>query len=269
MPQTDMKLAWLTDMHLNFVGRSAVEGLCNAIRSTGTDAILITGDIATSLYLCRYLQYLAEDLRRPIYFVLGNHDYYGSSIRSVNAQVTKVVEESQHLVWLSRSGVVELLHDTCLIGHEGLADGRLGDPEGSEVDLNDYHHIEELHQPTKERRLHVQNMLGDAAAEHLESNLKSAIGKYKKIIVALHAPPFREACWHLGQNSDDNYLPHFACKATGEVLKAAMAKHPDTSMTVYCGHTHSGGYTEILPNLRVFTAGAEYRHPSIASIIQV
>ncbi len=47
-----------------------------------------------------------------------------------------------------------------------------------------------------------------------------------------------------------------------------MVDHLDSSMTVYCGHTHSGGYVEILPNLRVFTAGAEYKHPCIADIIE-
>jgi len=163
------KLAWLTDIHLNFIGRSAVEELCNNIRSSGANAILITGDIATSLHLCRYLEYLADDLQRPIYFVLGNHDYYGSSLKRVNNEVAKVVKRNQYLLWLSRSGVVELSSDTCLIGHEGLADSRLGDPDGSQVVLNDYCQIEELRQPSKELRIKVQNKLGDAAARHQRS----------------------------------------------------------------------------------------------------
>ncbi len=43
-----MKLAWLTDIHPNFVGRNAVEGLCTSINMSGTDAVLISGDITTS-----------------------------------------------------------------------------------------------------------------------------------------------------------------------------------------------------------------------------
>lgn len=264
-----MKLAWLTDIHLNFVGRSQVEGLCESIHSSGADAVLITGDLATSAYLCRYLEFIAENLKRPIYFVLGNHDYYGSSFKKINSEVAKIVKNNQHLVWLSRSVVIELSPDTCLIGHEGLADGRLGDPVGSSVILNDYYHIEELRQPSKELRLKVQNRLGDAAARHLKKLLNTDVGKYKRIIVALHVPPFSEACWHLGQISDDNFLPHFSCKATGVVLKFFMTKHVEISMSVYCGHTHSGGYAEILPNLRVFTAGAEYRQPCISDFISI
>jgi hypothetical protein len=170
---------------------------------------------------------------------------------------------------LSRSGVIYLTSDTCLIGHEGLADGRLGDPEGSQVVLNDYRFIQELAQPTKELRLAVQQKLGDEAAEHLDTQVSEAVKQYKKIIVGLHVPPFREACWHEGHICDDNYLPHFGCKATGDVLKAAMMAHPEVSMTVYCGHTHSGGYAQILPNLEVISAGAEYYKPCIAKIIQV
>ena len=264
-----MKLCWLTDLHLTFAGPREVEELCDTIRSKGADAILITGDIASSLHLCRFLEHFANDFQMPIYFVLGNHDYYGSSIKSVNSEVAKLVKANLNLVWLSKTGVVELSADTCLVGHEGLADGRLGDPVGSRVDLNDYHNIKELRQPTKELRLEVQHKLGDAAAKHLEKQLNVAIKKYNKIIVALHVPPFAEACWHEGHNTDDNYLPHFGCQATGEVLRSIMAKHPELSMSVYCGHTHSGGFAQILPNLRVFTAGAEYYNPGVTDIIQI
>src|SRR5690242_1441897 len=123
-----MKIIWVTDLHLNFVGRDTVEELCRIIRSQDADAVLITGDIATSSDLCPYLSFLAKYIQRKIYFVLGNHDYYHSSIKSINAQVANVVKENKHLVWLSKSGVIKLTYDTCIIGHEGLADGCLGDP---------------------------------------------------------------------------------------------------------------------------------------------
>ncbi len=265
-----MKLAWLTDIHLNFIRQIEVkEVLCYEIHRSRADAVLITGDIAASANLCQHLEFLAKQIQKPIYFVLGNHDYYGSSIERVNSEVAKVVEQNNHLVWLSQSGVIELSPDTCLIGHEGFADGRLGDPLGSQVVLNDYHLIKELHQPTKELRLKIQNELGDAAARHIETRLNEAINRYNNIIVALHVPPFYEACWHLGKLTDDNFLPHFACKATGDVLKTAMQAHPNVSMVVYCGHTHSGGYTEILSNLRVFTGAAEYSNPCITDCIHV
>jgi len=65
----------------------------------------------------------------------------------------------------------------------------------------------------------------------------------------MHVPPFRNACWHEGKISDDEYLPHFACKAVGDVLVDVMKKYPEGKLTVLCGHTYSKGVANILPNL--------------------
>jgi Icc-related predicted phosphoesterase len=266
-----MQLAWLTDIHLNFVGREEVNRLCADIRTSGADAVLITGDIATSLNITRYLDHFATTLQMPVYFVLGNHDYYGSSIREVNDAVGKLISETPLLTWLSACpACIPLTYTTCLVGHEGLADGRMGDPEGSEVMINDYYRIKELVKPSKRARLEVQHELGDDAAAHLRGQLTRAIdASYRKIIVALHVPPFSEACWYLGKNSTDEYLPHFGCRATGEVLREFALNYPLIDISVYCGHTHSSGYAEILPNLRVFTAGAEYEKPRIERLLTV
>jgi hypothetical protein len=82
-------------------------------------------------------------------------------------------------------------------------------------------------------------------------------------------PPFRESCWHKGKISDDDWLPHFACKAVGDVLLNAMRQWPDRQMTVLCGHTHSSGEALILPNLKVFTGAAEYGRPIVQTVLEI
>jgi Icc-related predicted phosphoesterase len=109
-----------------------------------------------------------------------------------------------------------------------------------------------LRKQTRETKL---NELGDEAAAHLRKLLPDAL-KFNHVIVLTHVPPFREACWHQGKISDNNWLPHFACKAVGDVLLEAMIAAPDKRMTVLCGHTHGSGEAELLPNLRVLTGGA-------------
>src|SRR5438874_8164912 len=95
--------------------------------------------------------------------------------------------------------------------------------------------------------------LGDEASAYLRSVLPEALRRFRHVIVLTHVPPFREACWHQGRISTDDYLPHFTCKAAGDALREAMAAQPDRQMTVLCGHTHGEGEARILPNLRVLT----------------
>lgn len=84
-----------------------------------------------------------------------------------------------------------------------------------------------------------------------------------------HVPPFKEACWHQGQLSGDDWLPFFSCKAVGDVLQDAMKQHSDVAMTVLCGHTHSAGACQILPNLKVTTGCTEYGAPQVQQIVEI
>ncbi len=263
------RLAWLTDLHLNFVTLGHVDRLCRAVRESGADAVLLGGDIGEAPDVVEQLEGLDARLGLPVYFVLGNHDFYRGSIARVRAGVEALCARSPRLHWLPGSGVVALTPETALVGHDGWADGRFGDYERSEVLLNDYRLIEELAGLDTRDRLRRLNALGDEAADHFRAVLPEALDRFRRVIALTHVPPFREACWHRGQVSDDAWLPHFACKAVGEALVEAMAAHPDREMTVLCGHTHSPGEAQVLPNLRVLTGGAEYGRPEVQRVLCV
>ena len=78
-----MKLVWLTDIHLNFINSGELDNFCNKITSIHPDGVLIGGDIGEAPSLTNLLITLEQKLRCPIYFVLGNHDYYHGSICDV------------------------------------------------------------------------------------------------------------------------------------------------------------------------------------------
>jgi predicted phosphohydrolase len=263
------RLAWATDVHLNFLSAAGMDAFCAALAGEEPDAILITGDIAEGPSIEALLSVAAAELKTPIYFVLGNHDYYRSSIPRVRAVVTELSRRSPFLSWLPAAGVVPLGPEVALVGVDGWADGRLGDYVRSPVQLNDYLLIAELAGLTKAARLDKLNRLGDAEAEALEGLLAEALGKHRRVIVATHVPPFKEACWHEGRVSNDDWLPHFSCRAVGEVLRRAAVAHPDSKIRVLCGHTHSGGTAEILPNLKVVTGGAEYGEPRVQGTMEL
>jgi 3',5'-cyclic-AMP phosphodiesterase len=263
------RLAWLTDVHLNFVTPRHVDDLCRAVRDLGADAVLLGGDIAEAPDVREHLERLDARLGLPIHFVLGNHDFYGGSITSVRSEIAALYARITRLCWLPQAGVVELTPATGLVGHDGWADGRFGDYARSGVLLNDYRLIEEFAGLDKQGRLARLRALGDEAAAHFRAVLPEALGRFPHVLVLTHVPPFREACWHRGRISDDDWLPHFSCRAVGEVLAEAMAAHPPSEMTALCGHTHSPGEAIILPNLRVLTGGAEYGRPEIQRVLTV
>lgn len=113
------------------------------------------------------------------------------------------------------------------------------------------------------------NDLGDEAADAIEELLNQAFENAGKVILLMHVPPFRAACWHEGEVSDDNWAPHFVCEAAGVRLEQVMKANPNKQLLVLCGHTHSDGQVEIAPNLKVVTGGAIYGHPRLHSIIEI
>ena len=95
------RLAWLTDIHLNFVPESRLDALCRAIRDAGADAVLLGGDIGEAPDVEDYLEDLDARLGLPIYFVLGNHDYYRGAIARVRAGIATLCARSPRLVYLA------------------------------------------------------------------------------------------------------------------------------------------------------------------------
>jgi 3',5'-cyclic-AMP phosphodiesterase len=258
-----MRLLWLTDIHLNFVESPRQREFLQRVAENGADVILLSGDIAEADDVAHFLTQLHSAWQTPLYFVLGNHDYYFGSIADVRRQVSDLCEQSPRLHYLTQEEVIELTPEVGLIGHDGWADARVGDYERSTVMMNDYRLIAELAALGKRERLPVLRALGEAAAEHVRRWLPAALAKYPRVFLVTHVPPLREACWHEGQISDDEWAPHFVCQALGAAVLEIMAHYPQRRLTVLCGHTHGSGVCHPLPNVEIFTGGASYGNPDI------
>lgn len=264
-----MRLAWLTDIHLNFVTDEQIDVLCESVNAGGAEAALIGGDIAEAHDLIGHLEGLDGRLGVPVHFVLGNHDFYRGRITDVREAARSVSARRPNLRWLPASGVVPLTPNTALVGHDGWADGRIGDYDASPLVLNDYRLIEDFAGlDRRERRVKLEE-LGDEAADHLRRVVPQALGEFKRVIVLTHVPPFREACRHPGRFAWDDWLPHFTCRAMGDVLVQAADQFPDREITVLCGHVHSASDVSIRPNLRAVTGAAEYRRPIVQRALSV
>jgi hypothetical protein len=271
-----MRLIWCTDIHLDHC--PDIPMFIDDVLTMQPDRVVITGDISDSTHIVKHLTILAEQLKVPIDFVLGNHDYYGASqylpakMKDVRESVVDVCKEFSNLNWLARSGPVKLTDKACLIGSGLWCDWRAGFGDKSTVWLNDYLLIADLfgspYKDSDRRRIKnkVQNFARDRTKQLMKDFQQAIDDGFEKIIVGTHVSPWHEASFYNGVVQDDDWAPHFVCQVAGEKLQAEVAKHPNVDVHVYSGHTHGQtpppGYVEILPNLKATNGPATYRHPA-------
>jgi len=264
-----MRVVWATDIHLNFLSAKGRDVFFSSIRDHQPDAVLVTGDIAEAPSLQPLLDEMRQALQVPLYFVLGNHDFYYGSISQVRTGLKHWCQIQPGLTYLSTSGLVELTPATALVGQDGWGDGRYGNYHLSPVRLSDQELIAEFKDLDREAVLGKLHALGDEAAWSLRERLDEAVVSYRQVICLTHVPPFKEACWYQGKMGTDDWLPYFACQAVGEVLLNVSRERPDCHITVLCGHTHHAGIVQPRLNLRVITGSAEYGAPCIQGTFEL
>lgn len=268
-----MKLVWLTDIHLNFIDSAERQKFYQEIVETQCDSVLISGDIAEAPSVVNILNEMVAQVQKPIYFVLGNHDYYRGQIQEVHHQIRALTNKLTSLFWLSDCDVQSLDSDTLLVGQDGWADGRLGDYQNSRVALNDSRMIADLFQEKilgKFQLLEKMRYLADKDVRDLQKKLLSAASKNpKRIIVVTHVPPFKESCMHNGKISDDNWLPYFSSQAMGDLLMQVAQENFKIEFLVLCGHTHSEAKYQPISNLIVEAGKAEYLCLEVQKVISI
>ena len=263
-----MKLGWLSDLHLNFLDAPGRRRFIEELAERPVDAWLFSGDLGEAPTVGTYLQELDTLLPVPLYFVLGNHDFYRGSIAGVTDELEALSRTRNGLVWLTAAEPQLLAPDLAVVGDDGWGDARLGDPLGSLVLFNDFFLIQELtgHQrPELIRRL---NLLGDESVRRLGPKLEEAAEQCRNVVLVTHVPPFEGACWHEGSTSSEGWLPWLTCAAVGRAILDVAGRHAATSFLVLCGHTHSPGRYAPAPNVVVYTAGAAYGHPTIQASVE-
>ena len=265
-----MRLLWATDLHLEFTDEFTLSRFLSLLASTPCDLIVLTGDISAGRALKPHLLRIAAAVKNtPVYIVLGNHDYYHSSFAQVGAILEEVcaTPEARNLRELGHGEIIQLDESSALIGHGGWGDGRGGLDIRSEVVLNDFRQIADLHSDSKRQLFAKLEALGKASADYFRDTLPKALAQYDHVWIATHVPPFESAAWHEGANSDPEHLPHFSNISAGEAIQEVAERYPEKRVTVLCGHTHSSGTAFPAPNIRVLTGGATYGSPRIAAVL--
>jgi len=262
-------LVWTTDLHLNSVPSSAWEQWIQIVTSKKADGIVVTGDISEGDDVVPQLHRLADACRIPIYFVLGNHDFYDNSFHATRQDVIHACREHQQLHYLTDLSPIRLTPTTYLLGDDGWADATVGDYEESTIRLNDFDRIEDFKHSDKGAWKEQLHQIGAASAERIKIKLTRLPSNAQQVLVLTHVPPFREACWYEGATADDNWAPFFVSGQVGTELMQFSQQRPECELTVLCGHTHHAGVARLAANLIVYTGAASYGSPDVEGIISL
>lgn len=282
------EFAWCTDIHLDFVRPDErIEAFAETLCASDPAGILITGDISTSEKLLDHLGIIERVTRRPVYFVCGNHDYYGSDVMTVRQSMARYAGSddapSDHLSYLSVRSFVPLTPKTVLVGHDGWYDALNGAPFESRFLMSDWCEIGDFQRASGGREymawgrlkdkqwvMNIAHRLAKEGVDHVQTNIDDAVrAGHTDIIVLTHFPPFKEAHVYAGRMGDDAAQPWYTSKLMGDMLLERSRANPGVMFRVLCGHTHGAFHGFITPNLYVKVGGAEYGNPMLQDIIEV
>lgn len=260
------KYVWLTDPHIKVIGRYK---FLNVILDQKPAGVFLTGDISEGPVFLSDLAFLGKKIGRPIYFVLGNHEFWGSSFAKIQEGVRQLCKQYRNLIWLDEANIVPLSEEACVIGASGWYDARVGNPSYIKYTF-DWWAIEDFRKlPNMNARIERFRELADESAQLISNRLEEALETYRIVYLATHFPPYPEAHRASDWISEKFYEPYNTNVALGEAIDRVMDKHKKRHLHIICGHTHSRVQIIRRPNIECRVGGGSYSKISDEEIIYI
>lgn len=265
--------AWATDIHLDFLqgDQRRLIAFSEKLIEKNPTGVLLTGDISVARELVFHLSAIERVVQRPIYFVLGNHDYYGSNTETIRKNMHELSNMSSFLKYMPTLPYHALTPSTALVGHDGWYDALYGDWQGSSFQMVDWNGIGDFRavNGNKVTIVSTARKLAHEAITHVQHGIKQAVRYHKNVVILTHFPPFRESHVHKGRVGDDYSQPWFTSKMMGDMLLDASKTFPGINFTVLAGHTHGKWDGQVASNLMVHVGGAEYNEPALQGLVEI
>ena len=264
------ELLWLSDIHLDRVDAEKKDQFLEQLRGVRYDAALITGDISNAKQLIGHLKEISSACcERPVFFILGNHDYFFGSMTEVDKSVADLCHRTHNLIPLGHGEVIQLSPNTALVGHRGWCDGRAGYGVQTHVKSPDHKWIHDFQHLSKVRFFDRLRVLGEDSADYFRQVLPEALERNQNVLLGTHFPPCYQSLKFSGGHCRWERQPYFANCAAGEAIIGIARDYPKCRITVHAGHCHSETQARISPNLKIQVAGAETGMPTLYEILQV
>jgi predicted phosphohydrolase len=217
---------------------------------------------------------MEEIIQKPIYYILGNHDFYGSSISEVKQQLKHINNISTYLKCCSEVESYSLTHNTVIVGHENWSDMgyRFSGDDG--IRMSDWDLIQEFDSVSRNKFLETNKLMKQVntiltplaiqAMKHIEKGINKAVKNNKHVVILLHVPPFLEL--HKETSAKTTW---YVSKIMGDMLLTVADRNPGVRFTILSGHSHNDATFQARPNMICHTAEATYRYPTINGVITI
>lgn len=249
------KYLWITDPHIKPWNRHK---LLKLILDNNPVGIFLTGDITYGPNLVSDLNYLGERVGCNIYFVLGNHDYHGSSLEKTHNGIRELCIKHKNLIWMTEADIISINDKTALIGTEGWYDARNGDPKYIRYSL-DWIFVSDFKSlPSMKERIEVFRKMADESADVLSKRLKIALNQHDTVYLLTHFPPWKEANRDVGTFMERLWKPYNVNLVLGGALETVMDNYSDKNLIVLAGHTHTDCWINVSSNIECRVNQAKY-----------
>lgn len=257
-----MRAVWVTDPHLDHLRHrpTVLKAFVEMLRAD-SDCLIISGDISTHSEVDLFVTF-AKAYGKPIYFVLGNHDYWGGSFDETHKQMRRLCRENPNMIWLDHSGPVEIAPGVEVTGVDGWYDAQFGSWRDSSFHMVDWHSTRDF--MGKDLVDIVATCRGIARGFSVAARIKLEAAKARRVFFVTHVPPYQQSAMHQGRPSERTALPWYTSKILGEALSDWAEANPERNLITLCGHVHSPSEFEEQPNHIVHCGIAAYGTPQIA-----
>lgn len=253
------RFAWFSDVHLGLTALPSFKRMFIArLNDANVDGLFLTGDISTGILIESNLIYLARKFEKPIYFVLGNHDYFGRHTNSVHSDVKRICSEHPNMHWMTDSGVLELNEYVAVVGTEGWFDA-VGDTRALRWTFDWFMTLDFLQLDGMPERIVRWREMASASATLVAKNLRQALKTHGEVYVLTHFPPWLDATVLTGSFTERLRASYNTNTVMGRAIEEVMREHPDQKVTVLSGHTHAPCHLQVRDNVECHVARANYR----------
>lgn len=245
-------MLWLTDIHAEIRDLTKIDALVTKIKKNPHPYICISGDIGENKLSYQILNLLSKQTDKIIFFVLGNHDYYGFSISEFQKMTDSIYRSHPKIHYLSALQPIEIKKNIGIIGIDNFYDFTgIEDIDPKSITSKDFFKISDFSDLQFSEIRNFLTCYSSICADFLEKKLNAGFAKFDKLILVCHVPITMKEELLKNEYGNKKWEPILSNPHLGQFLEKYMGQRPDKKLRVLSGHTHHKAHVSLLENLNI------------------